>query len=99
MIKLEHILAWFGCHCFIEWQILRVRFGFPDKERVKKKGFASRAEQILSFNTIAFRTAKTLQSFGRSECNRVKLMCIVHVYPFRLIFSRKLKFRTEVDSL
>ena len=27
--------------------------------------------QVLGFNPIALRTAKTLWSFGRSECNRV----------------------------
>ena len=28
-----------------------------------------------SFNPIALRTAKTLWSFDRSECNRVKVLC------------------------
>ena len=30
--------------------------------------------QIQTFNPIALRTAKTLWSFGRSECNRVKYL-------------------------
>ena len=28
---------------------------------------------LYVFNTIALRTAKTPQSFGRSECNRIKM--------------------------
>ena len=36
-----------------------------------------RLEQSAVFNPVALRTAKTLWSFGHSECNRVKVAIVM----------------------
>ena len=58
---------------------------------------------LFSINPIALRTAKTLWSFGRSECNRVNALILVQIqkpvklpqqiFLFRLLSS--LNKRTE----
>ena len=45
-------------------------------------------ELILEIiNPIALRMAKTLWSFGRSECNRVKVVICVHAHLIFTIFK------------
>ena len=55
-------------------------------------------EQIRSFNPIALKTAKTQRSFGRSECNRVKVYRYnvnfffpIFIKGSPVLFSRKTK--------
>ena len=52
-------------------------FAFLDDKAFPKSMYYKREEvapkvQILFFNSIALRTAKTLWSFDRSQCNMVK---------------------------
>ena len=56
------------------------------KQELKLFPFVKMAEKlvIIYFNPTALRTAKTLWSFGRSECNRVK-----HTLPLFLNFTIK----------
>ena len=60
-----------------------VRVASPESESTHLKPHA------CVFNPIALRTAKTLWSFGHSECNRVKwpgLQAFIH--PFSLVSNR-----------
>ena len=52
---------------------------------------------LLRFNTIALRTAKTLWSFGRSECSRVKqnFRTLLHVSFISFIRSDQLGRQTR----
>ena len=54
--------------------------------------------QLIFFNPVAFRTAKTLWSFGRSECSRVKAY-LNHLPPFWWGFTLKEKNLLPLEQI